>query len=85
MAVITEHNRRLHSLVGEEYAVGTFKRYEVLRRHTENFLKANYNVTDFDISHIDFAFIADYEFYLRSVRKMGNNSVVKHMRCFARS
>ncbi|WP_229248835.1 site-specific integrase [Dyadobacter sandarakinus] len=82
MAVVVEHNRRLHSLIGQEYAIGTFKRYEVLRRHTESFLKANYNVTDFDIRRIDFAFIADYEFYLRSVRKMGNNAVVKHMKMF---
>lgn len=39
-------------------------------------------VTDFDIRRIDFAFIEDYEFYLRSVRKMGNNAVVKHMKMF---
>ncbi|SEJ60956.1 Site-specific recombinase XerD [Dyadobacter sp. SG02] len=82
MAVIVEHNRRMHSLVGQEYAIGTFKRYEVLRRHTESFLKANFNTTDFDISRIDFAFIADYEFHLRSIRKMGNNAVVKHMKMF---
>nr|WP_295924349.1 site-specific integrase [uncultured Dyadobacter sp.] len=82
MSIIIEHNRRLHSLIGQEYAIGTFKRYEVLRRHTENFLKANYNVKDFDISRIDFGFVADYEFHLRSVRKMGNNAVVKHMKMF---
>jgi hypothetical protein len=59
-----------------------FNRYKVLERHTLAFLKGNFNTSDFDISRIDFAFIADYEFYLRSVRKMGNNAVVKHMKMF---
>ena len=82
MAVIADHNERMKALVGQEYAIGTFNRYKVLERHTMAFLKCNYNTTDFDISRIDFAFIADYEFYLRSVRKMSNNAVVKHMKMF---
>ena len=82
MAVIADHNERTKALVGEEYAIGMFNRYKVLERHTLGFLKDHYNTSDFDISRIDFAFIADYEFYLRSVRKMGNNAVVKHMKMF---
>lgn len=82
MTVIADHNERMKALVGQEYAIGTFNRYKVLERHTAAFLKGNYSTTDFDISRIDFAFIADYEFYLRSVRKMGNNAVVKHMKMF---
>lgn len=82
MEVIADHNTRMKALIGQEYAIGTFNRYKVLERHTAAFLKYNYNVTDTDISRIDFAFIADYEFYLRSVRKMGNNAVVKHMKMF---
>ncbi|WP_229213772.1 site-specific integrase [Dyadobacter psychrotolerans] len=69
-------------LVGQEYAIGTFNRYKVLERHTVAFLQCNYSTTDYDISRIDFAFIANYELYLRSVPKMGNNAVVKHMKMF---
>ena len=29
---------------------------------------------------VDFTFVIDSEFYLRSVRKMSNNSVVRHMK-----
>ncbi|MCF0069366.1 site-specific integrase [Dyadobacter sp. CY261] len=82
MTVIADHNERMKALIGQEYAIGTFNRYKVLERHTLAFLKENFNTIDFDISRIDFAFIADYEFYLRSVRKMGNNAVVKHMKMF---
>lgn len=46
------------------------------------FLTDRYKALDFDIKKIDFAFVTDYEFYLRIVRKMGNNAVVKHMKMF---
>ena len=58
------------------------KRYLVLERHTVAFLRENFGASDFDIRKIDFAFVTDYEFYLRSVRKMGNNAAVKHMKMF---
>jgi site-specific recombinase XerD len=82
MTVIADHNERMKALVGQEYAIGTLNCYKVLERHTSAFLKHHFGTSDFDISRIDFAFIADYEFYLRSVRKMGNNAVVKHMKMF---
>lgn len=80
--IIKDHNKRMAALVGSEYAVGTLNRYKVLERHTLAFLKIKFGTSDFDIKKIDFAFVTDYEFYLRAVRKMGNNSAVKHMKMF---
>lgn len=82
MDVIGEHNKRMESLVGHEYAHGTLKRYKVLNSHTLAFLKAYIKSTDIDVQKIDFAFVTDYEFYLRSDRGMNNNSVVKHLKMF---
>jgi site-specific recombinase XerD len=82
IGIITDHNERMKTLVGEEYAPGTYKRFKVLHHHTVEFLKAKYMVSDYDIRKIDFAFVTDYEFHLRSVRKMGNNTTVKHMKMF---
>jgi site-specific recombinase XerD len=82
IGIITDHNERMKTLVGEEYAPGTYKRFKVVHHHTVEFLKAKYMVSDYDIRKIDFAFVTDYEFHLRSVRKMGNNSTVKHMKMF---
>jgi site-specific recombinase XerD len=39
-------------------------------------------VDDIDINRIDYAFIADYEFYLRSVRNCANNTTVKYIKNF---
>ncbi len=82
LGFIKDHNQRMEAPLGTEYAVGTLKRYKVLERHTVAFLTDRYKALDFDIKKIDFAFVTDYEFYLRIVRKMGNNAVIKHMKMF---
>ena len=43
-----------------------------------------YQVSDIDIRQIDLAFITEYEFYLRSVRKCSNNTAVKYIKNFGK-
>lgn len=80
--IFEEHNRKIKELVGQEYAPGTLERYATSLKHTQNFLSWKYNVTDIDIEKIDHAFITEYEFYLRSVRKCANNTAVKYVKNF---
>jgi integrase len=53
-------------------------------KHTQDFLKWKYNLTDIDIKLVDHAFITEYEFYLRSERKCANNSAVKYIKNFGK-
>jgi site-specific recombinase XerD len=80
--IFQEHNNKIKELLGIEYAPGTLERYETSLKHTKNFLIWKYNISDIDISKIDHAFITDYEFYLRSVRKCANNTAVKYIKNF---
>lgn len=80
--IFEEHNRKIKELVGQEYAHGTLERYVTSLKHTENFLLWKYNITDISIEKIDHAFITEYEFYLRSVRKCANNTAVKYIKNF---
>ncbi len=41
-------------------------------------------MSDIDIRKVDHAFITEYEFFLRSVRKCNNNSAVKYIRNFGK-
>ncbi|MFC3336158.1 site-specific integrase [Flavobacterium palustre] len=65
-----------------EYAPGTLERYETSLKHTQNFLKWKYSISDISIEKIDHAFITEYEFYLRSERKCANNTAVKYIKNF---
>jgi site-specific recombinase XerD len=80
--IFKEHNSKIKELLGIEYAPGTLERYETSLKHTSNFLLWKYNLTDINIDKIDHAFITDYEFYLRTVRKCANNTAVKYIKNF---
>ena len=78
--IFKDHNQKLKALQGTEYSKGTITRYETALKHTLDFLQWKYNKTDIEIKAIDNAFINEFEFYLRSVRKCNNNSAVKYVK-----
>jgi site-specific recombinase XerD len=82
--IFHDHNKRMETLIGQEYAIGTVERYKTSLKHTVDFLQWKFKVSDIDIKVIDHAFITDYEYYLRSVRKCNNNSAVKYIKNFGK-
>jgi site-specific recombinase XerD len=80
--VFKDHNKKVATLVGSEYAAGTYIRYKTSLKHTEDYLRWQYKVSDIDIQKIDHDFITNYEFYLRSERKCANNSAFKYIKNF---
>ena len=69
-------------LVGREYAPGTLERYITSYNHTQSFLEWKYKVSDMDINKLDFEFILEYEFWLKSVHKCGYNTTMKYLSNF---
>lgn len=85
--IFKKHNADVKALIeagSREFAKGTLGRYEIALRHTQNFLKWNFGLSDYDIKKVDLAFIKDFEFYLRTERKCANNSAVKYIRNFGK-
>lgn len=82
--IFEDHNRRMEVLIGKEYAKGTLTRYKTCLSHTQEFLKWKFNVTDIEITQIDHAFIADFEFFLRTEKACANNSAVKYIKNFGK-
>lgn len=68
-----------------KFAEGTIKNYGVTRRYILSFLLKRKNLTDYQLSKIDFKFITDFDFFLRTVKPkdhhqpMSNNGLMKHM------
>jgi site-specific recombinase XerD len=81
--IFNDHNDRIQALVSiGEFAQGTIERYKITLRHLKNFLEWKYNLNDIPIDKIDYAFIMDFDFYLRTQRKCKNNSSVKYVKNF---
>jgi site-specific recombinase XerD len=80
VAVFEDHNAKMNSLVGQEFEKSTLQRYETCLMHTKDFMQLHYNISDIPVTKINFAFLTDFEYYLRSVRKCGNNSAIKYIK-----
>lgn len=80
--IFQDHNDKVEALIGQDFAPGTLERYKTSLKHTQEFLKWKYKISDIDITQINHAFIADYDFWLRSERKCANNTAVKYLKNF---
>ncbi|MGZ3834010.1 MAG: site-specific integrase, partial [Mucilaginibacter sp.] len=80
ITVFEDHNQKMRSLVGQEFEKSTLQRYETALMHTKDFMQWQHNVSDIPITKINFAFLNDFEYYLRSVRKCANNSAIKYIK-----
>lgn len=82
MEVFDEHNQQMKALIGHEFSHHTFERYTTSKKHTEQFMKWKYQVNDMDIRKLNYEFITNYEFWLKSVRKCDHNTAIKYLSNF---
>ena len=82
LQVFKTHNEQVKKLIGNGFAAGTLDRYETVYNHLADFMLHKYNESDIELNRINHQFITDFDFYLRSVRKCGNNSTVKYIKNF---
>lgn len=82
LEVFRQHNDQMAALVGKEFSPGTMERYNTSMGHTRAFIKWKYNVEDLSIQKLDFDFVADYEFWLKSVRNCNHNTTIKYIANF---
>lgn len=80
--IYQNHNDKIEDLIGNGYAFGTLERFKISLKHLQEFIQWKYNLSDIGINKIDYAFVTEFEFYLRSVKKCNNNTAVKYVRNF---
>ncbi len=74
-----KHNDEMLALVPQEYAIGTHQRYSIAKNHIECFIAEKYNRKDMFFWDLNYEFIRDYEFYLKTVRKCSANTSLKYI------
>ncbi len=76
------HNENIKALVGKEYAQGTYQIFNRTLNHTIDFLNHYLKVSDIDINKLDYDFIAEFEFWFKSVRNCDHNTTMKYLNSF---
>jgi integrase len=76
------HNREVLALVPKEYSKVTYIRYETAKSHVKQFLKYKYEIEDLEFRELSYEFIKDFEFYLKTVKSISNNTTLKYISNF---
>jgi len=71
--VFKYENKRIKKLIEK----GTYKKYVTVLNHTKNYLQHQYNIKDIDIRNIDYQFVIDFDYYLRTEKSIANNSTIR--------
>ena len=80
LEIFEHHNKQFAELVGKDFAIGSLKRFKVVKKWLGEFLKWKYQVHDISIKKLNFEFINDFEFYLKSERNCGHNTVMGYVK-----
>jgi site-specific recombinase XerD len=82
LEIFQKHNEQVEALVGREFAPGTIQRYRTSLEHTRSFITWKYQVDDMDIRRLNYEFISEYSFWLKSVRDCNHNTTMKYLSNF---
>jgi site-specific recombinase XerD len=80
LSVFKEHNDKLKILGDKEVAAGTIERYQTAYKHLQNFIRKQFKSEDFLLRDINYSFIKNFEFYLKSERNCAHNTTVKYIK-----
>ncbi|NCD67908.1 site-specific integrase [Mucilaginibacter agri] len=79
LAAFKNHNEQMKALVGQEFAPSTLMRYKTAYDHTAAFIKWKYQTDDVAVKDLDYEFVSQFAFWLKSVRKCGHNATMKYL------
>lgn len=76
---LEDGNRLIKKRVGVEITKATYYKYSRSLRYMQSFLEKEYKVKNFLLSRVDTRFMEKYFHFLRSEKKLSNNTAVKYI------
>ncbi len=82
MELFKYHNGQIKDQVGKGYSKGTLLRFETTYKHTRDFIKHHFGKEDINLNELKYDFITEFEFYLKSVKGISHNTVMRYLKIF---
>ncbi|CAM4154120.1 site-specific integrase [Gillisia limnaea] len=82
LAIFQDHNDKVDSLIGKDFAAGTAERYKTAKKHVSDYIQKEYKVGDIPLKDVDHIFISGFEYYLKTARNCGHNTAIKYVTNF---
>ena len=80
LEVFKEHNQKCSELIGKDYVQYTVLRYERTARYLTEFVKENYRLSDIPIKEIDYTFIQNFEYFVKTTKNCQQNAAIKYLK-----
>lgn len=75
------HNERMKPLIGIDVELGTYKKFETVLSKIERFIKKYYHRDDMFLDELNFKFITDFEYFMKTEDKVKHNTALRYIRC----
>ena len=82
LEIFQHHNDQVEKLIGKDFSAATLERYKTSLEHTKNFILWKYGLADLEINKLNYEFISEYGFWLKSERNCNHNSTMKYLANF---
>ena len=82
LVIFQQHNDQMKSLVGKDFSPATLERYKTSLQHTKSFIEWKYGANDIDIRQLNYEFVSQYEFWLKTLRNCNHNTAIKYIANF---
>ncbi len=80
LEVLKLHNEDLKKRIGIDVASSTWTKFNTLEKKLALYITKQLNKTDFYLHQLDYTFISNFEYFLRSVEKIKSNTTMKYVR-----
>jgi integrase len=69
----------MKALIGKEFAPATYMRYKTAHGHTKDFIRWKYGTDDLEIKELNYEFVTQFVFWLKTERTCGHNAAIKYI------
>ncbi|MFC1734141.1 phage integrase SAM-like domain-containing protein [candidate division KSB1 bacterium] len=80
LSTYMEHNDRMKDLIGKDFALATNKRHITTLNHIQDFINYKFKGKDVPLKQVDYAFIKDFEFHMKTAKNCQHNTCVKNIK-----
>ena len=78
--VFQEHNDKCRELIGKDYAKVTISRFDTCLRYFKEMALKKYHLKDIPMKEISHAIIQDYIHFLKALKDLQENTVIRYMK-----
>ena len=79
LTIYAEQNRKCRELIGRDYAESTVKKFDTAISRLREFITERFHKEDVPLDKVTGEFIRDFDFWLKTEKKMQNNSALKRL------